>query len=257
MTVSAQRRKAIADDYWAAEGQTIALAHRNMDVDRINAAIRAAGVETGLVTEFQQYAAGSGVVRFASGDRVIANAAIPAHKILKGSFGVVQAAETGGLEVVFDGHHDPVSLDDRTAARLGLGYAVTIHKAQGVTADTALVLASGTMDKHLGYVAMSRHRRHLRLHCRSFQHRRGRPAGPAPPVAGRARIGDLARGSPCIPARETVSEPAEVRLDARSERLVAVMEKAAAYYQGVLQGDGGTAAREPWLEGSWRYSRQS
>ena len=234
--------QAIADDYWAAEGHTIALAHRNMDADRINAAIRAAGVEAGLVTAFRQYAAGSGVVRFAAGDRVIANAAIPAHKILKGSFGVIQAAEDGGLEAVFDGHHDPVSLDDRTAARLGLGYAVTIHKAQGVTADTALVLASGTMDKHLGYVAMSRHRHHLRLHVdRSSVDGVGQLARRLRRWAGQESAISLeALG---VPARETVSEPAEIRLDARSESLVAVMEKAAAYYQGVLQGDGGTTAR--------------
>ena len=239
--------QAIAGDYWAAEGHTIALAHRNVDVDRINEAVRAAGVKAGLVTGFQQYAAGSGVVRFAAGDRVIANAAIPAHKILKGAFGVVRAAEDGGLEVVFDGHRDPVALDDRTAARLGLGYAVTIHKAQGVTADNALVLASGTMDKHLGYVALSRHRRHLQLHVdRSsvdgvdqLAQRLRRRAGQG------AEISLEALG---IPARETVSEPVEVQpgpmqLDARTESLVAVMEKAAAYYQGVLQGDGGTAAR--------------
>ena len=239
--------QAIADDYWAAEGNTIALAHRNVDVDRINEAVRAAGVKAGLVAGFQQYAAGSGVVRFAAGDRVIANAAIPAHKILKGSFGVVQAAEDGGLEVVFDGHHDPVALDDRTAARLGLGYAVTIHKAQGVTADNALVLASGTMDKHLGYVALSRHRRHLRLYVdRSsvdgvdqLVQRLRRRAGQG------AEISLEALG---IAAREKVSEPVEaqsamVPLDARSEGLVAVMEKAVAHYQNELQSDGGTMAR--------------
>ncbi|MCY3872691.1 MAG: AAA family ATPase [Rhodobacteraceae bacterium] len=239
--------QAIADDYWAAEGHTIALAHRNMDVDRINETVRAAGVKAGLVTVFQQYTAGSGVVQFAAGDRVIANAAIPAHKILKGSFGVVRAGEDGGLEVVFDGHHDPVSLDDRTAARLGLGYAVTIHKAQGVTADNALVLASGTMDKHLGYVALSRHRRHLQLYVdRSsvdgvdqLAQRLRRRAGQGPEISLEA-FG--------IPARETAAEPVEVRPevvqhDARSEGLVAVMENAVAYYQSVLEGDGGTAAR--------------
>ena len=239
--------QAIADDYWAAEGVTIALAHRNVDVDRINEAVRAAGVKAGLVTAFQQYDAASGVVRFAAGDRVIANAAIPGHKILKGAFGVVQVAANGGLEVVVEGRPDPVSLDDRTAARLSLGYAVTIHKSQGVTADNAYVLAGGTMDKHLGYVALSRHRRHLRLYvdrssvdgvdqlARCLRRR----AGQGPEISLEA-LG--------VPARETVTErgdewPAVVPPDARSESLVAVMEKAVAYYQGVLEGDGGAAAR--------------
>ena len=38
------------------------------------------------------------------------------------------------------------------------GYAVTIHKAQGTTVDRAFVLASPSMDQHLAYVALSRHR---------------------------------------------------------------------------------------------------
>lgn len=38
------------------------------------------------------------------------------------------------------------------------GYATTIHKSQGETVDRAFVLASGTMDRHLTYVAMTRHR---------------------------------------------------------------------------------------------------
>ena len=239
--------QAIAGDYWAAEGATVALAHRNIDVDRINEAVRAAGVKAGLVSAFQQYAAGTGVVRFAAGDRVIANAAVPDHKILKGAFGVVKAAADGGLEVAFDGHRDPVFLNDRTAARLGLGYAVTIHKSQGITADNVLVLAGGTMDKHLGYVALSRHRRHLRLYVdRSsvdgvdqLARRLRRRAGQGPEIPIEA-LG--------VPAREAVPEasdvvPEVVQPDARSESLVAVMGKAAAYYQDVLKGGGGAAAR--------------
>ena len=38
------------------------------------------------------------------------------------------------------------------------GYATTIHKNQGTTVDRSFVLASGTMDRHLTYVAMTRHR---------------------------------------------------------------------------------------------------
>jgi hypothetical protein len=46
------------------------------------------------------------------------------------------------------------------------GYAVTIHKAQGATVDRAYVLASGTMmDRHLTYVAMTRHRDEAQLYA--------------------------------------------------------------------------------------------
>ena len=38
------------------------------------------------------------------------------------------------------------------------GYAMTIHKAQGLTCDTALVYATDDLDRELGYVALSRGR---------------------------------------------------------------------------------------------------
>lgn len=38
------------------------------------------------------------------------------------------------------------------------GYATTIHKTQGSTVDRAYVLASDTMDRHMTYVAMTRHK---------------------------------------------------------------------------------------------------
>ncbi len=45
------------------------------------------------------------------------------------------------------------------------GYATTIHKAQGATVDRAYVLASGTMDRHLTYVSMTRHRDGAQLYA--------------------------------------------------------------------------------------------
>ncbi|PVE49697.1 BID domain-containing protein, partial [Rhizobium rhizogenes] len=45
------------------------------------------------------------------------------------------------------------------------GYATTIHKAQGATVDRAFVMASSTMDRHLTYVAMTRHRDAVTLYA--------------------------------------------------------------------------------------------
>jgi hypothetical protein len=47
-------------------------------------------------------------------------------------------------------------LDDYAA--LDYGYAATVRKAQGATVDRAFVLATPGMDRHLAYVAMTRHR---------------------------------------------------------------------------------------------------
>jgi ATP-dependent exoDNAse (exonuclease V) alpha subunit len=57
------------------------------------------------------------------------------------------------------------------------GYATTIHKNQGATVDRAYVLASGTMDRHLTYVAMTRHRDGAQLYA--AQDEFSRPGMPA------------------------------------------------------------------------------
>jgi len=49
-------------------------------------------------------------------------------------------------------------------ADLDHGYAATVHKNQGATVDGAHVLATPGMDRHLAYVALSRHRHAVQLH---------------------------------------------------------------------------------------------
>ena len=48
---------------------------------------------------------------------------------------------------------------------LKLGWALTIHKSQGATIDRAYILGSATMDRHLTYVAMTRHKLDARLYA--------------------------------------------------------------------------------------------
>jgi len=54
---------------------------------------------------------------------------------------------------------------DYTAAHVALGYASTVHAAQGVTADTAHTVATGAETRQLLYVAMTRgrHANHVHL----------------------------------------------------------------------------------------------
>jgi len=50
-------------------------------------------------------------------------------------------------------------------AALDYGYAATVHKAQGATVDRTFVLATPGMDRHLAYVAMTRHREGVELYA--------------------------------------------------------------------------------------------
>ena len=91
--------------------------------------------------------------------------------------GTVERAEAAGLAddgrlvVRLDSAKGPgqgraVSVSMADYAAVDHGYATTIHKAQGATVDRAYVLASGTMmDRHLTYVAMTRHRDEAQLYA--------------------------------------------------------------------------------------------
>jgi len=68
---------------------------------------------------------------------------------------------------------------------LGHGYATTVHKSQGATYDRAFVLASESLTREAGYVAMSRARRSSELFVLSaaFEHGHGPDALIEEPLA--------------------------------------------------------------------------
>ena len=109
--------------------------------------------------------------RFAAGDRVLFTKNDRNLGVKNGMLGeLVGFAGTVARVRTDDGQ--TIDVDDRQYPHLEYGYATTIHKAQGMTVDRAFVLGSGTMDKHLGYVAMSRHRERLDVYLPSEQFQR-------------------------------------------------------------------------------------
>lgn len=85
--------------------------------------------------------------------------------------GTVLAVEPDALQIHLDGGADAhkrgraISIPVNSYQSFDHGYATTIHKSQGATVDRTFVMASGTMDRHLTYVAMTRHRDHVRLYA--------------------------------------------------------------------------------------------
>src|SRR4051812_43842300 len=77
--------------------------------------------------------------------------------VKNGMIGTVAQAGRGRMEVRLDGGRTVV-VEESAYNNVDHGYAVTIHKAQGTTVDRAFVLASPSLDQHLAYVALSRHR---------------------------------------------------------------------------------------------------
>ena len=141
----------------------LAFAHRRKDVYALNQGIRAAlrdDPEHDVVLETD-----TGPRAFGPGDRNIFGKNDKALGVKNSMLGTVEYAEDGKLKVALDGKaRRIVSFDPSSYQSFDHGYAVTIHKSQGATVDAAYVLASRSMDRHLAYVAMTRHREELQVY---------------------------------------------------------------------------------------------
>ena len=160
--------------YRAAEPEKAAfiLAHTRADMRELNLSARAILRERGALGQevrvevARELAAGDGTITvergerlFAQGDRVMFLKNDRNLGVKNGSLGTVAAVSRDSMRVVLDGaERREVSFNLRNYASLDYGYAATVHKAQGATVDRAFVLATPGMDRHLAYVAMTRHR---------------------------------------------------------------------------------------------------
>lgn len=182
--------RALARDFVAQEEQVakmqIALGYSNRDVAALNDTIRAMrrqkaasvhhtdDIPAGgfdLTTErdygmiIRTFADHDGLHRvyhvkrlFAVGDRVMTTEALPDRDVAKSSFGTVMATHQDSIDVQFDGDTHAVTLTQNELYSLDYGYAATIHKSQGLSADHVFVLPHRRMHRHATYVALSRHR---------------------------------------------------------------------------------------------------
>ena len=139
----------------------------------------------------------------------------------------------GSLRVVHDQCGKTITLPaDYVAKTVQLGYATTVHGAQGITTGTCHVVLTGDEDRNLLYVALSRGKfaNHLYLDVASDgdPHNLIRPEALIPPTA-LDRIADMLRrdGSP-------VSATTTMREQASPHQLLGDM--AARYHDAVTAG---------------------
>ncbi len=157
-----------------ASGSRIALAHRRVDVRAINADIRASLQDSGRLGRGEEggelsFQTNDGKRSFAPGDRIVLLENNRDLSVKNGMLGTVEAVEPDALQIRLDGagqnNARAVSIPVNSYQAFDHGYATTIHKSQGATVDRAFVMASGTMDRHLTYVAMTRHRDSVQLYA--------------------------------------------------------------------------------------------
>ncbi len=159
---------ALAEDYWGHHNihgdasNRLALAHRRRDVFKINQSIRTLRKSAGELEGEVLFDTETGPRAFAADDRIVLTRNDAVLAVRNGMLGTVEQVTENQITIRLDASGgNParnVKLSPSDYPSIDHGYATTIHKSQGATVDQAFVLGSRTMDRHLAYVAMTRHR---------------------------------------------------------------------------------------------------
>jgi Ti-type conjugative transfer relaxase TraA len=151
---------------------TLILAHLRRDVRMLNELARAKLIERSIIEQGFVFKTADGNRNFAAGDQIVFLKNEGAIGVKNGMLGTVVEAAPGRLvSVIGEGEHlRQVIVEQRFYNNVDHGYATTVHKSQGATVDRVKVLASLSLDRHLTYVAMTRHREDLGVYYgrRSF-----------------------------------------------------------------------------------------
>lgn len=142
----------------------IALAGTRAEVHQLNTDARAAAQAAGMVKgPDHAFEAERGNRQFAEGDRIIFLKNDRELQVKNGTTGTVEKAADGALVVKLD-NGKITEFNQARYADVDHGYAMTVHKSQGVTVDRAHYLPGKMSDAELNYVAGSRHRDTITIH---------------------------------------------------------------------------------------------
>jgi ATP-dependent exoDNAse (exonuclease V) alpha subunit len=159
--VSAWMRAGIANP----QGNLI-LAATNADVTRLNHEAQASRYEAG---QLGYRAVRVGEERIHEGDRILFTDTDKRLGLVKSEFATVTRIErlSERLTVQLDGQEELVRFSLREFDSLRLGYAATVHRAQGMTLeqDAYVLVGSSMQNREMTYVQISRARGETHLFC--------------------------------------------------------------------------------------------
>jgi Ti-type conjugative transfer relaxase TraA len=161
-------REAVVAGWWRARADApgasqVMLAYTREDVAALNGLARERMQTAGVLDEDHTVETTRGARLFAEGERIVFLRNERELGVKNGTLGTIDELSGTRMAVRLDDGRQ-VAFDHKAYTDLDHGYATTIHKSQGVTVDAAHVLASGHMDRHATYVALSRHRHGVALH---------------------------------------------------------------------------------------------
>jgi conjugative relaxase-like TrwC/TraI family protein len=159
---SSAARAAIIGDYLTARAagrSVVMLAPRRADAQVLNTLARRALLAAGgLGADAVTVRSAGGSVEWRVGDEAVVVANCYPLGLVNGSRGRVSAVSQAGVSIDTDTGQVQVPRAVLQAGTVEHGYALTCHKAQGITVDVALLLAGASLTREAGYVAMSRGR---------------------------------------------------------------------------------------------------
>lgn len=157
---------------------SLILAYMRRDVRALNDLVRSALIERGQISEGHEFRTAEGARNFAAGDQVVFLKNEGSLGVMNGMIGRVVDAGKGRIVVEVGeegrgpGSSRKIEIDQRFYTNVDHGYATTVHKSQGATVDHVKVLASSMFDRHLSYVALTRHRESVELYASADEFKR-------------------------------------------------------------------------------------
>lgn len=145
----------------------IMLAYSRLAVASLNEAGRKALQDKGIVKEgsFKYFSEnGEKPILLAEGERVLLRQNNKEIGIRNGDLATIQSINGHSFTAILDSG-EKVTVP-KTYRNIEYGYAMTVHKSQGMTKDKSFVyIDSKQWDRHLAFVAMTRHRESLKIYC--------------------------------------------------------------------------------------------
>lgn len=155
-------------DLWKAdraahpERTQLLVTHVNRERQALNEAVREIRRDAGELGADQVIQTATRRLPIAEGERIVFMKNDSELAVKNGTLGTVQAIDGRRVGVKLDDGRE-LSVDTREYGHVDHGYALTIHKSQGVTVDQAYLLATSTLNAQLAYVASTRHREGLQV----------------------------------------------------------------------------------------------
>jgi Ti-type conjugative transfer relaxase TraA len=152
--------------------QHIMLAFSRAAVETLNAKGREAAIKKGMVKQdgFEYFSQnGASTVLLSEGERILFRQNNKLLGVRNGDLATITEINAKGLTASLDSGEQVMI--PHNYKWIDYGYALTVHKSQGMTVEHASVLIDSTYwDKHLAFVAMTRHKETLRIYANTHHH---------------------------------------------------------------------------------------